>query len=352
MFLGIDVGYGTMDVLLWDQKSSIENALQLVIPSAASRLAREIRSTKGDVYCHGTIMGGSPLVGALKEKIKAGASVYMTKEAAMSIRYHPEFVEDLGIQILKDETSPPKNARSYLTSDFNFPWLLKVLQEALGEKPSIKQIGLAVQDHGYHEKDQLARETRLEFYKERLRQSRNLYDLGFRGEVPVRFPRLRAAWLEKEKWFSRAQHYVIDTSPVAILGALEDEAIASETREVPKTVINFGNGHTLVCAISGENKLIALFEHHTGRIKEIEKFDHYLEEFLTGTLNSKAVVEDGGHGSYYLKSIPQKTADTIIAIGPRRSIGKESRYRMIFASPGGSMMMAGPIAMAKALHHA
>ncbi|MFX0065779.1 MAG: DUF1786 family protein [Candidatus Hermodarchaeota archaeon] len=349
MFLGIDVGQGTTDLLLWDQETPIENALQFVIPSAASRLARKIRLASGDVFCHGKVMGGSPLVTALKEKIQAGAKVFMTSEAAMSIRYHLEFVEDIGIQILKQGTPPPKHVNSFVTGDFNFPWLFEVFKETLGEVPIINRVGLAVQDHGYHEKSQLARETRLEFYKERLQQSGNLYDLGFRGEVPSRFPRLRAAWLEKEKWFPEAKHYVIDTSPVAILGALQDETVLSEAEGIPKTVINFGNGHTLVCVISSDNKITALFEHHTGRIKQPEKFDQYLTEFLEGSLDSKDVIQDGGHGSYYLEPVPQKAANMIIAIGPRRSIGKQSRYQMIFANPGGSMMMAGPIAMAKAL---
>ncbi|MFX0095227.1 MAG: DUF1786 family protein [Candidatus Hodarchaeota archaeon] len=349
MFLGIDVGQGTTDLLLWDHETSIENALQFVFPSATSRMAQQIRLTRGDVFCHGKIMGGGPLVAALKEKIQTGARVYMTSEAAMSIRYHLEFVEDLGIQILGSETSPPTNVTSFITGDFNFPWLLEVFQKALGEVPVIDQVGLAVQDHGHHEKSQLARETRLQFYKERLQQSGNLYNLGFRGEVPNRFPRLRASWLEKEKWFPKADHYIIDTSPIAILGALQDKTVLSEAQGIPKIVINFGNGHTLVCALSSDDKVIALFEHHTGIIKKPEKFDLYLAEFLAGNLKSKDVIQDRGHGSYYLEPIPQKASDMIIAIGPRRSIGKNSQFQMVFANPGGSMMMAGPIAMAKAL---
>ncbi|MFW9997710.1 MAG: DUF1786 family protein [Candidatus Odinarchaeota archaeon] len=349
MFLGIDTGQGTTDILLWDQQSPLENALQFVIPSASSRLARRISSTDGDIYCHGNVMGGIPLVKVLKEKIQAGSQVFMTKEAAMSIRYHPDFVEAIGIKILEPETPPPENVTSFITGDFDFPWLLGVFEEALGEKPAIDQVGLAVQDHGLHEKTRLARETRLEFYKERLLESKNLLNLGFREGIPSRFPRLRAAWLEKEKALPNTKHFIIDTSPAAIIGALQDEQILQEQNNVPKTVINFGNGHTLVCIISASNEVIALFEHHTGRIKQPGKFDSYLKEFFTGKLSSKKVIEDHGHGVYYLGSVPSESSENIVAIGPNRSLGKESAYEMVYANPGGSMMMAGPIAMAKAL---
>ncbi|MHA2294531.1 MAG: DUF1786 family protein [Candidatus Hodarchaeales archaeon] len=348
MFLGIDVGQGTTDILLWDRKTSLENAIQLVIPSASSRLAQRIRSTNGDVYCHGRVMGGIPLVKAIKEKVKTGSRVYMTEEAAMSIRYHLDFVEDIGVEILLSEQSLPEKVNSFTTSDFDFPWLLKVLDEALGKTPVINHVGLAVQDHGLHEKNKLARETRLNFYQERLEKSRKLIDLGFRGDIPERFPRLKAARFEKEKWFPKAKHFIIDTSPVAVIGALQDQIVIPKNSG-PKTVINFGNGHTLACIISGIDEVIALFEHHTGRINQPEKLDCYLDEFFAGKLTSKEVIKDHGHGTYYLEDVPEGVTEMIIAIGPKRDIGKESKYKMVFANPGGSMMMAGPIAMAKAL---
>ncbi|MHA1973706.1 MAG: DUF1786 family protein [Candidatus Hodarchaeales archaeon] len=350
MLLGIDVGQGTTDILLWDPSEPIENAIQLIIPSASKRLARQINAFNDNVYCQGNVMGGSPLVSALKRKIQNGKKVYMTKNSAMSIRYQQKFVEDLGIQILGPEDPVPRGTRSFLTGDLDFKWLIGLFEELLGTKPIIDKIGLAMQDHGLHEVGKLARDTRMAFYRETLKKSRNLKDLGFRGKIPDRFPRLQAALHEKRTWFPEVQHFVIDSSPVAIMGALLDERVEEQMYGKAKTVINFGNGHTLVCALDTEDRVLGLFEHHTGRIKETEKFDAYLSQFLQGKLDSKEVVDDQGHGSFYLGEIPDEASENIAVIGPRRSIAKNSKFKMLFATPGGSMMMAGPIALVKVLH--
>jgi len=347
MFLGIDVGQGTTDILLWDPEHSLENSMQLVIPSASKRLAQEVELIEGDIFCHGAIMGGIPLVKALKNKIKAGSKVYMTPESAMSIRYHLDFIRDLGISIVDSSQEVPLDTKKIRTTDFRFDWILEFIQNAIGYDPEINGIGIAVQDHGLHKKEEYARETRLQFYKEQLDQSPNLKNLAFRKSVPDRFPRLQAALKEKNRFFPDAEHYITDTSPIAILGALYDDEIRLKVQNKAKTVINFGNGHTLVCVLDAQDNVVAFFEHHTGRIKDPKKFDNYLDELFEERLDSKAVLDDLGHGSYYLNSIPLSATENIIAIGPQRNLGKSSKYKISFANPGGSMMMAGPIALVK-----
>ncbi|MHA1214525.1 MAG: DUF1786 family protein [Candidatus Hodarchaeales archaeon] len=351
MLLGIDVGQGTTDILLWDPNEPIENAIQLIIPSASRRLAHQISAFDGDIYCHGSVMGGSPLASVLKKKVRNGSKVYMTIEAAMSIRYHQKFVTDLGIEILKPEDPIPEGVRPFSTGDIDFKWLLDLFEQILGDKPIIDKVGLAMQDHGLHEVNKLARDTRMAFYRETLEKSRDLEDLGFKEKIPNRFPRLKAVLHEKEKWFSKKNHFIIDSSPIAIMGALLDEKVKEQMYGKAKTVINYGNGHTLVCALDSDNKVLGLFEHHTGRIKDPEKFDAYLTKFLKGKLEAKEVLKDQGHGSFYLGDIPREAFDNIVVIGPKRNIGKKSRFRMLFASPGGSMMIAGPLALITILHN-
>ncbi|MHA1975853.1 MAG: DUF1786 family protein [Candidatus Hodarchaeales archaeon] len=348
MFLGIDVGQGTTDIFLWDPDQPLENSIQLVIPSASNRLAQEIDNEEGDIFCHGAIMGGIPLVKALKNKIRTGSRVYMTPESAMSIRYHLDFVTDLGISIVNSSQEVPIEVKKIRTTDFRFEWIFKFLQDALGCDPEINGVGIAVQDHGMHKKEEYARETRLQFYKEQLDQSPNLRSLGFKKSVPDRFPRLKAALKEKNRFFPAAEHYITDTSPIAILGALYDDEISYRFLNEAKTVINYGNGHTLVCVLDAKNNVVAFFEHHTGRIKDPKKFDNYLDELFEERLDSKAVLDDLGHGSYYLNAIPTSASENIIAIGPQRNLGKASKFQISFANPGGSMMMAGPIALVKA----
>lgn len=347
MYLGIDVGQGTSDIILWDPNQSIEAALQLVIPSASNRLARKIELMEGDIFCHGTVMGGIPLVKALKSKINAGSQVFMTPESAMSIRYHLDFVKDMGISIVNSSKEVPPDANTISTTDFRFDWIIRLLTDVLGYKPTINGIGLAVQDHGLHKKEEYARETRLQFYKEKLVHSPDLRQLGFRKAIPERFPRLRAALNEKSKWFPNIDHYITDTSPIAILGALYDDEIRDRVSGQAKTVINYGNGHTLVCVLDENDSVVAFFEHHTGRIKNPKKFDNYLDDLFKEKLDSEVILDDLGHGSYYLNSIPSSAMKNIIIIGPQRNLGKNSKFKMLYANPGGSMMMAGPIALVK-----
>jgi len=59
--LAIDIGAGTMDVLLYDPAQPMENAIQLVLPSATSLVGRRIERARRDgkaVFLHGNLMGG------------------------------------------------------------------------------------------------------------------------------------------------------------------------------------------------------------------------------------------------------------------------------------------------------
>ncbi|HYK97075.1 MAG TPA: hypothetical protein VEU77_01655, partial [Candidatus Acidoferrales bacterium] len=59
--LAIDIGAGTMDVLLQDPSQPMENAVQLVLPSATAIIGRRIERARRDgrpVFLHGNLMGG------------------------------------------------------------------------------------------------------------------------------------------------------------------------------------------------------------------------------------------------------------------------------------------------------
>ena len=85
--LCLDVGSGTQDVLLLDTEQSVENAIQMVLPSPTVLVAQKIKAAtaRGDsIVLVGETMGGGPCTHALKRHLKAGFKVYATPPAARS----------------------------------------------------------------------------------------------------------------------------------------------------------------------------------------------------------------------------------------------------------------------------
>jgi uncharacterized protein (DUF1786 family) len=51
--LAIDVGTGTQDIMLYDSKNSIENAVKMVLPSPTKIMADRIRRHHHDLFLTG-----------------------------------------------------------------------------------------------------------------------------------------------------------------------------------------------------------------------------------------------------------------------------------------------------------
>ncbi|HVD92311.1 MAG TPA: hypothetical protein VNC21_08515, partial [Vicinamibacterales bacterium] len=76
--LAIDIGAGTMDVLLHDPAQPMENAVQLVLPSATAIAGKKIaaaREAGRDVFLHGNLMGGYHTTNAVWRHLEAGLRV-------------------------------------------------------------------------------------------------------------------------------------------------------------------------------------------------------------------------------------------------------------------------------------
>src|SRR5919199_6010140 len=86
--LAIDIGAGTMDVVLYDPEKPIENAIQLVLPSATALVGRRIERATRDgrsVFLHGNLMGGYHTTNAVWRHLDAGLAVYATEHAARTV---------------------------------------------------------------------------------------------------------------------------------------------------------------------------------------------------------------------------------------------------------------------------
>src|SRR5258707_9012521 len=83
--LAIDIGAGTMDTLVYDPAQPIENAVQLVLPSATSLAARKIaaiRDQRKPLFLHGNLMGGYHTTNAVCAHLPTRLPVYATATAA------------------------------------------------------------------------------------------------------------------------------------------------------------------------------------------------------------------------------------------------------------------------------
>src|SRR5205085_7658739 len=108
--LAIDIGAGTMDVLVHDAAQPTENAVQLVLPSATSLAARKIaaiRDQRRPVFLHGNLMGGYHTTNAVWAHLQAGLAVYATETAARTVHDDLDLLRSRGI-VITDE--PPQGA--------------------------------------------------------------------------------------------------------------------------------------------------------------------------------------------------------------------------------------------------
>ena len=136
----------------------------------------------------------------------------------------------------------------------------------------------------------------------------------------------------------------MDTSPDAILVCLMDSSIKIID---PLLVVNLGNGHTMAAIIS-KGDVNAVLEHHT-RLLNSEKLKNILEDFVDGKISNEQIFNDNGHGMFYLKDpLGFSSIEKIVVTGPNRNILSKTDIPVHFATPGGDVMMTGPIGLVEA----
>jgi len=75
--LAVDMGTGTQDILLFDSAQPVENALQMIMPSATQIAARHIRAATSErhaVVLTGVTAGGGPCHWALEAHLNSPPS--------------------------------------------------------------------------------------------------------------------------------------------------------------------------------------------------------------------------------------------------------------------------------------
>jgi len=148
--LAIDIGAGTMDTLLYDPAQPMENAVQLVLPSATSIAGARIahaRDAGRPVYLHGNLMGGFHTTNAVWRHLEAGLAVYATERAARTVHDDLDLLRSRGIVVTD---SPPPDAVPVELRDVDLPRLAAALAPYDVTLPPT--VAIAAQDHGFSPK--------------------------------------------------------------------------------------------------------------------------------------------------------------------------------------------------------
>jgi uncharacterized protein (DUF1786 family) len=325
--LAIDIGAGTMDVLLHDPAQPMENAVQLVLPSATSLVGRRIESARRagkPVFLHGNLMGGYHTTNAVWKHLEAGLAVYATERAARTVHDDLDLLSRRGVQLVE---RAPADAISIEMRDFDLAKLAKVL--GTYEVTIPQTIAVAAQDHGFSPKSS-NRLFRFEHWRRFLIPGGTLADHIW-SKPPEYMTRLLAIQADAPGAI------VADTGPVAVLGALEDERVAAEA-ERGACIVNIGNQHTLALLVRG-GELFGVMEHHTESMNT-EKLERLVTRLIAGTITHDEVFDDDGHGALVLDAYRDASPFAFVAVtGPNRAMAKPLGW--YFAAPHGAMMLSG-----------
>lgn len=396
--LTADIGTGTQDILLFDSEKEAENSLVLVMPSPTQIIAEKIKKATDAgkaIVLTGNLMGGGPCAKAIKTHLREGLSVYATKKAALTLHDSLEKVQAFGVQLVSEEEArqilagrDTKNIPKNKTNDENIPKnrtkdenipknktnnisknndnyqegeaALEIVMrdfdpEAVSaafthfgvELPS--NLALALQDHG-ESPDKSNRVYRFELMREFIDKGGELKHFVYTSEeIPQAFTRIRAQAKALEESLPGTRAVFMDTGPAAIFGGLLDPAAAQ-----PSLVVNIGNGHTLGAVVL-ENRVTALFEHHTSRL-DAKKLQDYIIRLADGKLGFEEVFEDMGHGAYIKEAPGFSNIRSVMVTGPKRELLEKLPAgeieaglvtKLHFAAPFGNMMLSGSFGLLK-----
>ena len=344
--LAMDIGAGTIDVLLHETGDRLENSVKMVLPSPTRVYAHRVAlSTENgmDLHIGGDIIGGGALTSFLKRHLERGLKASMTPKAAQSIRNDPNEVRQMGIVIREDSELPAgfQGDRLLLeeVSLLKYEEFLRWQGETLLD---VDVVALAVKDHGAAPQGTSSRMFRMGKLEETLKEDPSTVGLAFTdASIPPYLTRMLSGIQASKRQLPDAKVVTMDTSPAAVEGCLMDPSVAGRD---PVMAVNVGNGHTMAAIISNET-ILGIVEHHTGMLNP-GKLGKMLVDLAEGRLTNKSVFDDGGHGALYVKEPPGLDGlESIAVTGPNRAMIEGSGLEYVYAVPGGDMMMTGPIGL-------
>ena len=339
--LAIDVGAGTMDVLIAERRGRPENSVKLVVPSRTVLAGRAIRAATDagrDVVFAGPTMGSGACTRAARAHLRAGLRLFATRPAALTFTDDIAEAAGWGVRLITPEEATERVAEGAVevrSGDVDLPALLEALQR-VGVQTHFSAAAVAAQDHGFSPAGS-NRVFRFGQWRRAVDERRPLLQL-FRlaAELPPELTRLRAA----AGCLADLEVPVVagDTGPAALLGALPDGTDDA-------VLVNIGNGHT-ICAVALAGRLAGVFEHHTAQL-DAPRLELLLGRFLAGRLDDGEVRAEGGHGAVLAADVPAGVP--LLVTGPNRDLLAGGGLPVSFPAPFGDTMLAGPVGLVRAV---
>ncbi len=347
--LTVDVGTGTQDILLFDSERTPENCLKLVVPSPTLLLSQQVRAStamRQPLVITGVLMGGGPVSWAVEAHHRAGLPIFSTAAAARTFNDDLAAVQsDLGLTLIDEAEAHRLASLNHYAhvhfADFDYAAIGRAFAQ-FGFDLRPDALALAVFDHGAAPPHISDRQFRMDYLAARLTAEPRLSTLAYRAEaIPPEMTRL-AALASSAQAAMDLPTVVMDTAPAAVLGALDDPAVAVQPAPI---VVNVGNFHTLAFQFAG-GRFLRLFEHHTGELTRAELVA-WLAALADGSIRHESVFADNGHGALVLDNSPQPLAHVAV-VGPRRALLREAGLPAYFAVPHGDQMLAGCFGLLRA----
>ncbi len=331
----IDIGLGTLDLILSEPFELEENYISFVLPSPTRLFERIIRESKENLYIEGDTIGGGPIKKALVDHISKGFKVWIKEEAAFTLRNSKEEVENMGIQI-RDFPPPYESFKTITFCELDLQKIESLLNGFGKTLEDVDILAVGVQDHGLP-LSLSQRESRFLRIKEMV-EKMDLNALFFEGEkIPDHFLRMRSVYKSAKRLMS-CPIIVMDTSFCAIFGCFSQIQRDS-------LVVNVGNAHTMFALINPERKILGVLEHHTRLLKE-DSVLHLSKKFVEGEIGDEDIRKEGGHGLFLIEKRDFSKIDLIVTGPKRKTLFSEGDVK--FASPFGNMMMTGPYGLIEA----
>jgi uncharacterized protein (DUF1786 family) len=274
--------------------------------------------------------------------VRAGLETFATPEAARTFDDDLEAVNGMGIRVVSDDEAirlADRGATRVFMRDLALGEILHTLT-SFGVDVKLRGLAVAVFDHGAAPPGFSDRVFRFNYLHERLALGLGLAGFAFmRDAVPMAMTRLRAVGSTAP---ADLPLLLMDTAPAAVLGALEDAAVAAASAPV---VANVGNFHCLAFHLA-DGQIAGLFEHHTGELSP-QGLGAYVRQLGNGSIKNEEVFADKGHGALVLQ--PDAPLPDLVAVtGPRRALMVESGLQPYLAVPQGDMMLAGNLGLLRA----
>ncbi len=343
--LAVDMGTGTQDILLFDSAQPIENALQMIMPSATQIAARRIHAATSErraVVLTGVTAGGGPCHWALEAHLKAGLPAFATPEAAKTFDDDLDNVQRMGMTLLSEDEVDAARGEHIPLRDLDLN-AIRTAFSAFDVDTRFDGLALGCLDHGASPPGYSDRLFRFDHLRRVVAERNDLRAFAYLpDELPEYLTRARTLVAAAD---ADAPTVFLDTGPAAALGALQDTQVAAHQEQL---LLNLGNMHALAFHLHG-TRIRSLYEHHTGEVSA-DQFVDFTQRLIAGTLPHEDVFESKGHGVYYADSTrhPERSkgsshpASPFLAVtGPQRAKLRGSALDPYFAVPHGDMMVSG-----------